>query len=67
MKNIITLIITIFGFSLINTTQAQISINTCGGTAIGSNGSITYSIGQVFYNTNTGNNNTETQGVQQPY
>ncbi len=38
-----------------------------GGTATGSNGSSTYTVGQVFYTTVTGSNGSVGQGVQQPY
>jgi regulatory protein YycH of two-component signal transduction system YycFG len=47
--------------------QAQETLLTAGGDASGSGGSISYSIGQVLYTFNTGNNGTEAQGVQQPY
>ena len=47
--------------------QAQESINSKGGNATGSGGSASYSVGQVFYTTNTGSNGSEAQGVQQPY
>jgi len=46
---------------------AQESVNSSGGDAIGSGGSSSYSIGQLLYNTNTGSNGSEAQGVQQPY
>jgi hypothetical protein len=47
--------------------QAQQSVNTTGGNAIGSGGTVSYSIGQVAYTTNTGSNGSVAQGVQQPY
>lgn len=47
--------------------QAQESVNTAGGNASGSGGSVSYSVGQVFYTTNTGTNGSVAQGVQQPY
>ena len=47
--------------------HAQESINATGSNASGSGGSISYSIGQVFYTTNTGMNGFAAQGVQQPY
>lgn len=46
---------------------AQEAILTTGGNALGSGGSASYSVGQVFYSIYTGTNGTETQGVQQPY
>lgn len=47
--------------------QAQEAFPAAGGNASGSGGSVSYSIGQVFYNTNTDGNSSVTQGVQQPY
>ncbi|MEA2042102.1 MAG: T9SS type A sorting domain-containing protein [Bacteroidota bacterium] len=47
--------------------QAQESINATGRDASGSGGSVSYSIGQVVYTTNTGTNGSVAQGVQQPY
>jgi hypothetical protein len=51
----------------LSTVSAQESINATGGNASGSGGSVSYSIGQVFYQTHTGTNGTVTQGVQQAY
>ncbi len=45
----------------------QESINTTGGNASGSGGSVSYSAGQVVHQTNTGTNGSVAQGVQQPY
>ena len=47
--------------------KAQETIPTTGGNASGSGGSISYSVGQVVYTTNTGTNGTVAQGVQQPF
>ena len=47
--------------------QAQESINSAGGNATGSGGTVAYSIGQVVYTTNTASNGTVAQGVQQAY
>ena len=55
-----------FTFSL-STVQAQTSVNASGGNALGSGGSVSYSVGQVVYTTNTGTNGSVAQGVQQPY
>jgi Secretion system C-terminal sorting domain len=46
---------------------AQEVIPATGGNASGSGGSVSYSVGQIFYTTNTGTNGTATQGVQQAY
>ena len=47
--------------------QAQESLNATGGNASGSGGSVSYSVGQVIYTTNTGTNGSVAQGVQQAY
>ncbi len=47
--------------------QAQEAIPASGGNASGSGGSVSYSVGQVVYNTDTGTNGSIAQGVQQPY
>jgi len=47
--------------------QAQESIVASGGNASGSNGTLSYSIGQVAYMTNTGTTAYVLEGVQQPY
>jgi hypothetical protein len=47
--------------------QAQESVNPSGGEASGSGGSVSYSVGQVVYTTNTGTSGSVAQGVQQPY
>jgi hypothetical protein len=47
--------------------QAQEAIPASGGDASGSGGSVSYSVGQVVYNTNTGTSGSVAQGVQQPY
>jgi hypothetical protein len=47
--------------------QAQTSVNATSGNASGSGGSVSYSIGQVVYTTNTGTSGSVAQGVQQSY
>jgi hypothetical protein len=47
--------------------QAQKSVNATGGNASGSGGSVSYSVGQVVYTTNTGTNGSVAQGIQQPF
>jgi len=47
--------------------QAQENVNATGGDATGSGGSVSYSVGQVVYTTNTGTSGSVAQGVQQPY
>ena len=48
-------------------TTAQVSVNTSGGDAAGTSGSIAYSVGQVFISTYMNNSGSVSQGVQQPY
>lgn len=58
--------ILLLGFGLTGL-QAQTSINATGGDASSSGGSVSYSVGQLVYSTNIGENGFEVQGVQQPY
>jgi len=46
---------------------AQESANASGGNALGNGGSVSYSVGQVVYATNSGTTGTVAEGVQQPY
>jgi hypothetical protein len=59
-------VILLLGLGL-SSLQAQESINASGGEATGSGGSVSYSVGQVAYQTHAGTNGSVTQGVQQPY
>lgn len=52
---------------LILPTIAQECVNTAGGDASGSGGSVSYSIGQIAYTTNTGTTASVAQGVQQAF
>ena len=64
-KGISTLFfLSFFGLS---TVQAQEAIPASGGNASGTGGSVSYTVGQVVYSTNTGTSGTVAQGVQQPY
>ena len=47
--------------------QAQEAIPTTGGNASGSGGTASYTVGQVFYTSNTGTDGTVAQGVQQAF
>jgi hypothetical protein len=47
--------------------HAQESVNASGGDALGSGGTVAYSVGQVAYTTNAGASGTVSQGVQQAY
>lgn len=47
--------------------HAQENTVVTGGEAAGAGGTVSYSVGQVVYTTNTGSNGSVEQGVQQPY
>jgi len=47
--------------------HAQEAISAAGSNASGTGGSVSYTVGQVVYITNTGLTATETQGIQQPF
>lgn len=47
--------------------QAQQSVNSAGGNASSSSGDVSFSVGQITYSLQTGNNGNIAQGVQQPY
>ena len=47
--------------------HAQETTTTSGGNASGTNGSLSYTIGQTVYTTNTGTSGSVAQGVQQPF
>jgi hypothetical protein len=66
-KKKLELTLTILLALLLANIQAQESTTASGGDASGIGGSVNYSIGQVFYTTNTGSNGNTTQGVQQAY
>lgn len=63
MKYLI-IIVLVLGFDRL---YAQEAISVTGGNASGSGGSLSYSVGQVFYTTDTGTNGSVAKGVQQPY
>jgi len=55
------------GCLLITTLKGQETIPATGGTATGSGGKVTYTVGQLVFNVITGTNFSIVQGVQQPY
>ncbi|PKP16852.1 MAG: hypothetical protein CVU07_05595 [Bacteroidetes bacterium HGW-Bacteroidetes-23] len=63
-KNIFLLLLSVFGTVLM---YAQSNTVVSGSNVVGSNGSVTYSVGQIDYKTNNGTNATISQGVQQPF
>jgi len=56
----------LLGFGLAGL-QAQESLNIAGGDAVGSAGSVSYSLGQIVYTSNTGTYGSIDEGVQQPF
>jgi hypothetical protein len=67
MKHLIKLLVLLYltGYGL--AVQAQSTISATGGNASGSGGTVSYSIGQITYQTFEGISGTVSQGVQQPY
>ena len=64
--NVVLVVVCLFGYE--TTGQAQNAIPTSGGNALGSGGTVSYSIGQVVYTTNTSiASGSVAQGVQQPF
>ena len=55
------------GILWVSLTHAQESVNTSGGNASGNGATVTYSVGQFVYTTNSGSNGSVAQGVQQAY
>lgn len=66
MKKIAILSTFALGIS-ISTSYSQQGIHTSGGNASGAGGSVSYSVGQVFYSSQNGTDASLIQGVQQPY
>jgi len=65
MKNLLfSLIILCAAYGQAN---AQQTVATAGGEATGSGGSVSYTMGQIFYATQSNSNGTITEGVQQAY
>ena len=62
-----SLLILSFAFCATIQIQAQNNTVSAGADAEGSNGSVSYSIGQVVYTSASGINGSINQGVQQPY
>ena len=58
---------TLLVFVFTTLAQAQQATTASGGSAIGSGGSVTYSIGQIVYTASSGTNGSVFRGVQQPY
>lgn len=63
MRNILAILVLVWTSTLFG----QESIPATGGDAIGSGGTVSYTIGQMVYTTNTGSEGTALQGIQQPF
>jgi hypothetical protein len=64
LRALAVFVIGFFGFGM---SYAQESVNSSGGDASSTTGSVAYSIGQVVYTTHSGSSGVVNQGVQQPY
>lgn len=67
MKKLYIALIIILTLTSGPATLAQSNIPATGGNAEGSGGTLSYTVGQVFYQFNTDGNGSAAQGVQQPY
>lgn len=63
-KTILVLLVSCLCLTIV---QGQSTIPSTGGNANGSGGSVSYTVGQITYQTQSGSNGTVAQGVQQPY
>ena len=63
IKKLLISILVISAFKV----NAQETTASSGGNATGTNGTVSYTIGQVVYTTNTGTTGSVAQGVQQPF
>jgi len=61
------LILSCFVIALSFSISAQETISTSGGEATGAGGTASYTVGQVFYQTHSGDNGSVAEGVQQPF
>ena len=67
MKNVLKISVFAFGLFSSATVNAQESVNSSGGNAAGSGGSVSYSIGQVVFTSHNGSGGSIAQGVQHAY
>ena len=71
MKKLIILFLSLMlagpALTYIQGQQAHASVNATGGNANSANGSVSYSVGQVFYTTAFSTNGSISEGVQQPF
>ena len=59
--------IIILFFIVANLTQAQESVNFIGGVDVGTGGTVSLSVGQIVYTTDTKESGSVVQGIQRPY
>jgi hypothetical protein len=64
MKNLFLVFILLLS---LNELHAQDALPASGGNASGRGGTVSYTVGQVVYTTNSGTNGSVVQGVQQPF
>lgn len=57
----------VLGLLFYSSIQAQESLNSAGGNATGSGGSVSYTVGQIPYHTYIGNSGSLAEGVQHAY
>lgn len=62
-KHVLIIVLMLTG----NIAHSQQAVVPCGGNAIGTGGSVSFSVGQVACQANNGPNGSEIQGVQQPW
>jgi len=67
LKIVLSVILMLHLGSTFTCLQAQVAIPASGGNATGTGGTVSYSVGQVFYTINTGTTGFIVQGVQQPF
>lgn len=71
MKKLIILFLSLIALApaltYIQGQQAHASVNATGGNANSANGSVSYSVGQVFYTTAFSTKGSISEGVQQPF
>ncbi|MFZ4401164.1 MAG: T9SS type A sorting domain-containing protein [Bacteroidales bacterium] len=67
INNLRHLVLLVLGVLWAGFVEAQESVNTSGSDATGSGGKVAYSIGQVFYTTNSNSSVSVVQGVQLAY
>ena len=71
MKKLIILFISLMlalpALTYMQAQQIHASVNAAGGNASGTGGSVSYSVGQLFFTTAFGTNGSVSEGVQQPF